>query len=61
VAFGIEEQILGFDVPMSNTLAVKVSETLQHLLEAAFNFGRAHATITEINRISKRPTSTEIR
>lgn len=52
MAFGIEKQILGFDIPVSDTLAVKVCETLQHLLEAALDFGGAHTTVTAIIRAS---------
>ena len=39
VAFGVEEQVLGFDIPMRDTLAVQVTDTRKDLLEAALDFG----------------------
>jgi hypothetical protein len=44
VAFGIEEQILWLDVTVCNALAVKVGYSIQHLLETALDFARAHST-----------------
>jgi hypothetical protein len=44
MAFGIEEQVLRLDVTMCNALAVKVGYSIQHLLETALDFARAHST-----------------
>jgi hypothetical protein len=43
---GIEEQILGLQIPMSNALAVEVSDAHQNLLEATLDFRRGHAAFT---------------
>jgi hypothetical protein len=48
MALGIEEQILRFQVPMSDTLTVKIRNALEHLLEAALDLSRAHATAKKI-------------
>lgn len=44
---GVEEQVLWFDVPMGYALPVKISDTLEDLLEAAFYFGRRHSTFAD--------------
>ena len=50
VALDIEEQILRFQIPMSDALTVKIRNALEHLLEAALDFGRAHTTAKAIKK-----------
>ena len=44
MAFGIKEQVLWLDVTVCNALAVEVGYSIQHLLETALDFARAHST-----------------
>lgn len=53
MAFGIEEQILWFNVTVCNALTVEVENSFQHLLETALDFARAHSTAWE-NIVSTR-------
>lgn len=40
MALGVEEQVFGLNVPMSDTLDMKVLNASQDLLEAALNLAR---------------------
>jgi hypothetical protein len=44
VTFSIEEQILWFDIPVSDTLAMKIGDSKEYLFEAAFDLTRTHAS-----------------
>ena len=45
MAFSVEEQILRFNIPVSDTLAMKIEDAMEHLLEAAFSLTRTHASV----------------
>ena len=43
MALHVEEQVLRFNVTMGNTLAMKIRNACQDLLEAALDFAGRHA------------------
>lgn len=45
MTFGIEEQIFGFNVPVSHTLTMKIGDSVEYLLKTALGLARAHASI----------------
>lgn len=48
MSLGIEKEILRLDIAMGYTLTVKIRDALEHLLEAALDFSRAHTTAKAI-------------
>jgi hypothetical protein len=42
MALGVEEEILGFKVTMSDALGMQVRNAIEHLLEAALDFAGRH-------------------
>jgi len=46
MAFCIEEKVLWLDITMSNSLAMKIGDAIQDLLEAAFDFTWTHPTVS---------------
>jgi hypothetical protein len=48
MTFGIKEQILRFDIPVSDTLAMKIGESKEYLLEAAFGLTGTHASVKRV-------------
>lgn len=49
VTLGIEKQILGFEIPMSNTLIMKVLNAAEDLLKTAFDLAWAHTPEKKTN------------
>ena len=44
MTFGIEKQILWFDVPVSDTLTMNIGNSMEYLLEGAFGLTGTHAS-----------------
>ena len=47
VALAVKEQILGLDIAVCDTLAVKVGDATQNLLEATFDFHGRHPSFLD--------------
>lgn len=45
MTFGIEEQIFRFNIPVSDTLTMKIGNSMEYLLETALGLTGAHASI----------------
>ena len=45
MTFGIEEQIFRFDIPVSDTLTMKIGDSMEYLLETALGLARAHTSV----------------
>ena len=45
MTFGIEEQIFRFNIPVSDTLTMKIGDSLEYLLETALGLTGAHASV----------------
>ena len=52
MSFGIEKQILRFDIPVSDALTVKIGNSLEHLLETTLHLTGAHASAKKNKSIS---------
>jgi hypothetical protein len=48
VSFRVKEQVLWLDIAVRDALAVQVGEAVENLLEAAFDFARAHSSVDDI-------------
>ena len=49
MTFGIEEQILRFNVPVSDTLTVKIGDSVEYLLETTFGLAGTHSSVNNNN------------
>ena len=45
MTFGIEEQIFWFNIPVSDTLTMKIGDSMKYLLETALGLTGAHASV----------------
>ena len=54
MSFGIEKQILRFDIPVSDALTVKIGNSLEHLLETTLHLTGAHASAKKTKALARR-------
>ena len=45
MTFGIEEQVFRFNIPVSDTLTMKIGDSMEHLLETTLGLTGAHASV----------------
>lgn len=45
MTFGIEEQIFWFNIPVSDTLAMEIGDSMEYLLKTALGLTGAHASV----------------
>jgi hypothetical protein len=45
MTFGVEKQIFRFNIPVSDTLTMKIGDSMKYLLETALGLTGAHTSV----------------